>query len=215
MTLAEGDIKVIREGETHLIAVCISGFVTSVVCFCALYTANKYRLYKGPHWLKLKTHPITSQNFVEFLQFSSVCRSPTVKLCCFMQHILEETETYVYTWVYPSSCHVWSLAVEGGGHQSPTAQGFTNTQVSGENPAPPSNCHSVQTSSDSHGQTPMSSLKTTPHPAARQGTPSPHHQSEVSTLHWDLIRLEEVLNHVLWWPIFSGIIESWPCSRDS
>lgn len=115
MTLAEGDIKVIREGETHLIAVCISGFVTSVVCFCALYTANKYRLYKGPHWLKLKTRPITSQNFVEFLQFSSVCRSPTVKLCCFMQHILEETETYVYTWVYPSSCHVWSLAVEGGG----------------------------------------------------------------------------------------------------
>lgn len=123
MTLAEGDIKVIREGETHLIAVCISGFVTSVVCFCALYTANKYRLYKGPHWLKLKTHPITSQNFVEF-QFSSVCRSPTVKLCCFMQHILEETETYVYTWVYPSSCHVWSLAVEGGGSSVTHSPGF-------------------------------------------------------------------------------------------
>lgn len=136
-----------------------------------------------------------------------------MKVCCFMQHILEETETYVYVWVYPSSCHVWSLAVEGwgGGHQ-----GFINTQLSGENPAPSSNCHSVQTSSDSHGQTPMSSLKTTPHPAARQGSPSPPPlKSGVSTLHWDLIRLEGALNPVLWWPIFSGIIESWPSSRDS
>lgn len=38
----------------------------------ALYRANKYRFYKGPHWLKLKTHPNTQQKFVEFLVFLSL-----------------------------------------------------------------------------------------------------------------------------------------------
>lgn len=43
MTLVERDNKVIREGETHVIAVCITGFdITPVICFCAIWEVGKH-----------------------------------------------------------------------------------------------------------------------------------------------------------------------------
>lgn len=53
---------------------------------------------------------------------------------------------------------------EGGGssviHTPVFQQTPTEPQFSGKNPPPPSNCHSVQTSSDLHGQTQPDDLLT-------------------------------------------------------
>lgn len=57
MTLAEGDIKVIREGETHVIAACISGRdVTQVICFCAIWEVGKHFIELiNPDFIKVHT----------------------------------------------------------------------------------------------------------------------------------------------------------------